>query len=345
MGIHRAPMSTSIRAVTTDPAPRPSRVRVPVRLLGTGACVPDVLVSNEEIAARCGVSASWIEERIGLRSRRRAPAGLATSDLATEAARSALARAGVEPSTVDLVACATCTPDHAFPSTAALVADRIGARGAGAFDLQAGCAGFVHAFVLAAQSVALGTARRVLVIGADVVSRLADPTDPSVAPIFGDGAGAALLGPGDTDHGLESTCLGADGGSADLLVLPGGGSRDPAAATLLRMDGPALYRQAVRRQSAAALGALDAAGATPADVDVVVPHQSSRRLIEATARETRIPLDRFVVNIEGLGNTASASLALALHDAAESGRIRPGSRTLLLGFGAGLSWGAALLRA
>jgi 3-oxoacyl-[acyl-carrier-protein] synthase-3 len=322
-------------------------------MLGTGAYLPARVVRNEEIAARCGVSPEWIVERTGFVERRRAADHEATSDLGAEAAERAMQRAGVAASDVDLVICATCSPDHQFPSTAALIAKRLGARGAGAFDLQAGCAGFVYGTVLAAQSVASSMARRVLVIGADVVSRLVDPTDPATAPIFGDGAGAAIFGPahGGSDEGIEAAWLGADGEGAHLLSLPAGGSRTPASpetlgtgAHALHMLGPALFRRAVRHTADAARRVLAAAALSPADIDLVVPHQSSRRLIEATARECGFEPERVVVNLERYGNTSCASLPIALDEAVRGGRLPAGSHALLLGFGAGLSWGAAILR-
>lgn len=326
-------------------------VRLPCRILATGAALPERVVSNREVGARCGVDETWIERRTGIRSRRWASPTEASSDLGTRAARAALEESGVAPSEVDLVICATCSPDHLFPSTAALVGHAVGARGAGALDVQAGCAGFVYALVVAAQSVATGIARRALVVGADVMSRLVDPTDRAVAPLFGDGAGAAVIAPSDGRAGIESAFLGADGSGANLLRLPAGGSRKPSTAETLErgehvvhMTGQALFRRAVRATVTASRTVLDRAGVSLADVDVVVPHQSSRRLLEATRRELGLPPEKLVTNVENLGNTSCASVALALHEALDDGRARAGGRALLLGYGAGLSWGACLLR-
>lgn len=326
-------------------------VRVPVRLLGTGSFLPERVVSNAELAAGLGVDAEWIERRTGLRERRVAAEGQATSDLATAAARRALEAAGVAAGELDLVVCATCSPDHAFPSTAALVAQQLGATGCAAFDLQAGCAGFVYALSVAAQQVHGGLARRVLVIGADLMTRHVDPHDRDTAVIFGDGAGAAVLGPGEAGQGLEALDLGADGSGAGLLSLPAGGSRRPASADTVagglhrvRMEGRALFRAAVRCTVESARRALAAAKLVAEDVDLVVPHQSSRRLLAATARSLGLPLERFVVNLERFGNTSAGSLPIALDEAVRDGRAAPGHRLLLLGFGAGLSWGSALLR-
>ncbi len=337
--------------MTTLPAPGSIPAAVPVRLLGTGAHLPVSVVTNEEIARACGVEPAWIREHVGFVERRRAEPHEASSDLGVAAARQALERAGVAPSAVDLVICATVTPDHLFPSTAALIAQRLGIHGAGAFDLQAGCAGFVYGVVIAAQSLSSGLARRVLVVGTDVVSRLVDQHDPTVAPIFGDGAGAAVFGPAsDTGQGLQAACLGSDGGGAGLLRVPAGGSRQPHAtdapggARALAMRGPQLFKSAVRHSVAAARRVLEVARIRPDDVDLVVPHQSSPRLLEATARALGLPLDRVLINLERYGNTSCASLPIALDEAATTGRLAPGRSILLLGFGAGLTWGAGLLR-
>ena len=342
----------SIMFAIFEGEPRPRIPFLPVRVLATGIHLPEEVVTNAMIAARCGVDPQWIEQRTGVVQRRRARDTEATSDLGAAAVDDALARAGVAPGDVDLVVCATCTPDHQFPSTAALIARRVGIRGAGAFDLQAGCAGFVYGAVVAAQAVALGVARKVLVVGADVVSRLADPTDPATAPIFGDGAGAALFVRDESGlRGLEASWLGADGEGAELLSLPAGGSRLPASpATLntrahaIHMLGPALFKTAVRHTAAAARRVLSLAHLEVSDVDLVVPHQSSKRLLEATARDCGFGLDKVVMNLERYGNTSCASLPIALDEAVREERVRPGNRVLLLGFGAGLSWGAGLLR-
>lgn len=333
------------------PSLSPEHVRIPIRVLGTGAYLPERIVHNAEVAEPLGIDHAWIERRTGLRERRFASASEATSDLAAAAGARALAAAGCSPDEIDLVCCATCSPDHAFPSTAALVAERLQLGGSAAFDLQAGCAGFVYAFVTAAQQVASGIARNALVIGADVMSRLVNPADRDTAVLFGDGAGAAVLGRSDGAEGIVSLDLGSDGAGASLLSLPAGGSRSPATAeTLARgehvvhMKGRALYRIAVRHTVDAAKRALGAAGLGPDDVDLVVPHQSSRRLITAAARSLGIGLDRFVLNLDRYGNTSSASLPIALDEAVRDGRVGPGKRVLLLGFGAGLSWGATLLR-
>ena len=329
-----------------EPAPK-----LPIRVLGTGSYLPERVVPNAEIASSLGLEEGWIERRTGLLERRFAAEGQATSDLAAAAARRALAEAGLEIDEIDLIVCATCSPDHAFPSTAALVAARLGRVGCAAFDLQAGCAGFVYALSVAAQQVACGLSRRALVIGADLMSRLVDPQDRDTAILFGDGAGAAVIGPASDGAGVLGLDLGSDGSSAGLLTMPAGGSRRPASAqTVARgehavhMRGRALFRAAVRYTVDSARRALAAAGLDLEAVDLIVPHQSSRRLLTAAARALGVPLERFVVNLERCGNTSSASLPIALDEATRDGRVRPGRHVLLLGFGAGLSWGSALLR-
>lgn len=320
-------------------------------VLGTGSFVPDRIVDNRELAERYGCSESWILERTGIRERRFAPDGASASDLGLEAARRALADAAVEPREIDLVICATYTPDMAFPATACLIQDRLGATPAAAFDLQAACSGFVYALVTASQFVAGGAVRRALVVGADVNSRIVDPSDRKVTALFGDGAGAVVLGPVSDGGGLLGFHLGADGAGGPLFRLPAGGSRRPASAETvegrehyLRMDGPPLFRFAVEILVQSSRRALDRAGLAEEDVDLFVPHQANLRILDAGLERLRIPRARMVVTLDRYANTAAATIPMALDEAARDGRLRRGHRVLVTGFGAGLTWGSAVLR-
>ncbi len=320
-----------------------------VQVLATGSYVPDQVVDNEELAT-LGFDAEWILQRTGIRERRILPPELATSDMALAAAQRCLARADVAAAEVDLLIVATFTPDAPLPSVACLVQHQLGVS-APAMDLHAGCTGFVYALSTAAQFVAAGTSRRALVIGADCNSRAINRQDMKSYPLFGDGAGAVLLGPGTPDQGLESYTLGADGSGAELLIQPMGGTRlattaEGLAANLqcLRMDGRAVFKWAIRILDETIRGVVDAADLTIADIDLVVLHQANIRILDAAAAQLGIDRQKMFVNLDRYGNTSAGSIPLALDEAFAAGRIRPGDRVLISGFGAGLTWGTAILR-
>lgn len=320
-------------------------------VLGTGSYVPDRVVDNRELAERYGCSEDWILKRTGIQQRRFAEPGVAASDLGLLAAREALDAAEVQPKELDLVICATYTPDMAFPSTACLIQDRLGAQPAASFDLQAACSGFVYALVTAAQFIATGAARRVLVVGSDVNSRIIDPMDQKVTALFGDGAGAVVLGPVNGSTGLLGWHMGADGSGGPLFQMPAGGSRKPASAEtvearehFIQMDGPTLFRFAVEALVTASRRALDRSGMGPESVDLFVPHQANLRILEAGIDRLKIPRERMLVTVDRYANTAAATIPIALDEAVRTGRVAPGANLLMTGFGAGLTWGAAVLR-
>lgn len=321
-----------------------------VQVLGTGSYVPETIVTNEDLQKRLGFDPDWIVQRTGIRERRVAAPGQATSDLAFEAAQACLKRAGVSPSEVDLVVVGTFTPDQPCPSTACLLQHRLGVR-APAMDVQAACAGFMYALVTGMQFVATGTCQRVLVVGADCNSRIVNPRDVRTYPLFGDGGGAVLLGPGSPEQGLPAFTLGSDGGGADLLVRKLGGSRLPLAGALLdedlhylQMDGKAVFKWAVRLVADTINDVLRHSRRSTTDVKLFVAHQANVRIISAAAEALHLTPDQVFVNLDRYGNTSAASIPLALDEAFEAGRFARGDDLLLCGFGAGLAWGTALLR-
>ncbi len=300
-------------------------------ITGWGTALPGTVLGNDELAERFGTTPAWIEERTGIRERR---VGGTTADLATEAGAAALSRAGVDPAGVDLLLLATTTPDQAMPATASVVQAKLGLAG-GAVDLNAACAGFVYALVAGFGHVAVG-ARRVLVIGSDVMTRLVDPDDRGTAVLFGDGAGAVLLdavpGPG----GLLAWDLGSDGDAASLLYADHGGTTV--------MDGGEIFRRAVRTLVASSAATLERAGRTADDVALFVPHQANARIVEAATSRLGIPPGRTALSMAHTGNTSAASVPLALAAAADDGRLADGDLVLLSGYGAGMTWASALVR-
>jgi len=318
-------------------------------VIGVGASVPERVLTNFDLEKMVDTSDEWISTRTGIKERRIAADDLATSDYAAEAARSALASAGLGPGDVDLIIVATVTPDHFFPSTACLVQSKIQATKAAAFDLSAGCSGFVYALDMAARCVETGAYRNVVVVGADLLSRVTDFTDRSTCVLFGDAAGAVVIGPVDTG-GVLSAYLGADGGGGENLCIPGGGTRLPrykseegAKDHFIHMAGNDVFRFAVRIMPEAAFEALRRAGVSPEEVDLFIPHQANIRIIDAAAKRLGIEGDRLFVNVDRYGNTSAASIPLALWEAASSGRLAQGDVIVLVGFGAGLTWGAAVI--
>jgi 3-oxoacyl-[acyl-carrier-protein] synthase-3 len=322
----------------------------PVTIAGLGVYLPEQVVSNDDLSLALETSDEWIRQRTGIGSRRLAAQGLAASHLGIEAAREALETGGLDPAALDLVVTASISPDQIFPATAARIAHEIGAVNAGACDLLAGCTGFVYALAFAAAAVACGLHQRVLVVGAEAISRILDWEDRSTAVLFGDGAGAALVVPASGQGRILGFDLGNDGAGADLLALPAGGSRLPASeATLaarqhyLKMNGQGVYRFATRAVVDSARRVLFAAGRGVEEVDLFVPHQANLRIIEAATAKLGISADRVCTNLERYGNTSCASIPLCLYEASRDGRLRAGDLVLLMGFGAGLSWGSCLM--
>jgi 3-oxoacyl-[acyl-carrier-protein] synthase-3 len=315
----------------------------PVSITGLGAYVPDRIVTNEELSKLVETSDEWIVERTGIHERRIAAPEQALSDLALPAAREALAAAGLDASDLDLIIVATVTPDMMFPTTSALMADVLGAPDAAAYDLLAGCTGFMYALAQAYGMVAAGLSHRALVIGGDVLSRILDWTDRSTVVLFGDGAGAVVLEPVDRG-GFLGFELGADGAGGVHLALPGSGSRSVEDATgFVTMNGREVFKFATRVLVSSAETLLERCGLTIADVDVYVPHQANVRIIEHATKRLGIPEDRVVLNVDRYGNTSSGSIPLALAEAQGDGRLKEGGLVLMTGMGAGLTWGSTLI--
>ncbi len=300
-------------------------------ITGWGSALPDTVVTNADLAARLDTSDQWVVERTGIRQRR---VGGTVSDLARQAGHDALIKAGVTGADIDLLVLATSTPELVMPGTSARVHHLLG-LGGGAFDLNAACAGFVYALVMAHGALATG-ARRVLVIGADCMSQVTDPDDRGTAVLFADGAGAVVVdGTGD-EPSLMATDLGVDGTAYDLLTCEHGG--------FMQMDGKEVFRRAVRITVESARTTLARANLTPDDITLFVPHQANVRIIEAVGERLGIPMERTSVVLDRTGNTSSASIPLALVEAADSGRIKPDQYVLLSGFGAGMTWASAVVR-
>ena len=316
-------------------------------LTGLGAVVPENVVTNDMLAARMDTSDEWIFSRTGIRERRVVDGATATSDLATEAGARALKSAGVD--SVDALVLATTTPDYPCPATGPTVADRLGLGTVPAYDVAAVCSGFLYALTTAAGLISLGTADRVLVIGAEAFTTIIDPDDRTTAPIFGDGAGAVVLDAGDASQrgALLGFDLGSDGALADLIIVPAGGSRQKQATSpaehFMKMQGKTVFMNAVLRMAESSRTALARTGWDPGDVDVLVGHQANVRILRAVAEELGLPAEKAFVDVGKYGNTAAASIPLALDDAAHSGHIVAGDRVLLTAFGGGASWGAVTL--
>ena len=321
-----------------------------VRVLATGAYVPDAVVTNEQLGQRFSCDPSWIVRRTGIYERRHVLPHQATSDLCYEAAAQCLDRAPISRDEVDMVLVATYTPDNSFPSTSCIIQHRLGLV-CGAMDIHVACAGFMFALVTAATYIRSGAARNVLVVGGDINSRIANPKDPKTFPLFGDGAGAVLLGRCDDEYGILSFQLGSDGSGRDMLIRPGCGSRlppDPEVLSqgyqYLQMDGKNVFRWAVTILSDTIRDVLGDAGLTLDDVDRFITHQANIRIILAATDVLGIPRDKVQTNVKWYGNTSAASVPIALNEAVEQGLVHRGKNYILSGFGAGLAWGTLVLR-
>ncbi|MDR3708518.1 MAG: ketoacyl-ACP synthase III [Capsulimonadaceae bacterium] len=320
-----------------------------VGILGTGSQVPDNVVTNFDLEKRLDTSDEWIRSRTGIVARRIAADNEATSDLAIGAARAALDDANVSADEVDLLIVATCTPDRLMPATAVIVQAALGATKAAAFDLNAACSGFAYALDIATQALRGGAYRRALVIGAEVMSRTVNWNDRAVCVLFGDAAGAVVLGPVEKG-GVLSSYLGADGAGANLLYIPAGGYREPNTPATLEanrncmiMNGREVYRFAVQVMGEAVIKALSQCGLTPDNISLFVPHQANIRIIESAAKRLALPFDKVFINLDKYGNTSAASIPLALDEAVRAGRIHAGDIVVTVGFGAGLTWGANVI--
>jgi len=319
-------------------------------IAGVGSYVPAKILTNSDLEKMVETSDEWITTRTGIKERRIAAPDEFTSDMAAAAAQRAMANAGVTADQLDLIIVATITPDMPFPSTACLVQRKIGARKAAAFDLEAACSGFIYALEIAQQFIMSRTYDTVLVVGAEKLSSITDWKDRNTCVLFGDGAGAAVLRSRQNSHGLLTAVMGADGEKADLLFMPGGGSRCPATPEsvnarmhYLRMEGKETFKNAVQAMQTAAEEALRRCEIDIARIKCIIPHQANRRIIDAVAERIGANQSQLFVNLHKYGNTSAASVAIALDEAVASGRVERGDLILLLVFGAGLTWGAAVI--
>lgn len=318
-------------------------------IIGIGSYVPDKVLSNFDLEKMVDTSDEWIKTRTGISFRRIGPENACTSDLGVEAAKRALENAKLSPEDVDLIIVASASPDMIFPSTACIIQSKIGAVNAAAFDIQAGCTGFVYALTSAVQFIGTGLYKNILVIGAEMLSRITDWKDRNTCVLFGDGAGAAVVSEVE-EGGILSSVLGADGTGADLLALPAGGSKEPANSDTItnrrhyiNMNGNEVFKFAVRILEEAARKAAEKANLTIEDVDFIIPHQANIRIIDAAIKRLKFPREQVVVNLDKYGNMSSASIPVALDEAYRDKKIKKGDKLILVGFGAGLTWGANLL--
>lgn len=316
---------------------------------GLGISIPDKVLTNRDLEKMVDTTDEWIRTRTGVVERRIAGDEQTTLDLCIEAGKNALKDAGVDAASLDLIIVATVTPDMLFPATACLLQDKLGAKKAAAFDLEAGCSGFVYGLVTGAQYISSGAYSRVLVVGAEILSRITDWKDRNTCVLFGDGAGACVLEPVEKG-GLLGFDLGSDGAGGHFLDLPAGGSRLPASSDTvaqrlhyIRMDGNQVFKFAVKAMGRAALKALEMAKLSSDDIDLFIPHQANKRIIDAAGRKLGLPEEKVFMNLEKYGNTSGASIPLALYEAVGEGRLNQGDIVVLSGFGAGLSWAAAVI--
>lgn len=320
-------------------------------VVGTGSCTPKRVLSNSYFEKTLDTSDEWIVQRTGIRERRQVAEGESSATLATEAAALALADAGLVASDIDLILCATFTPDMPLPATACFVQRALGVGGVPSFDLAAACSGFIYALATANGFIAMGLYRRVLVIGVDTLTRFTDYTDRGSCILFGDGAGAVVLEATDkADKGIQYLNLGADGEGWDFIHIPGGGCRMPATAEtaaerqhFIKMRGRDVYKFAVQKMGYLIEDAMSACNLTVDDIDLVVPHQVNRRIIESATSKLNFPLEKVYVNIDKYGNTSGASIPLALDEARREGRLGDNATVLMVAFGAGLTWGGAVI--
>ena len=330
--------------------PAVGRDTIHARIAGLGIHVPDTILTSAELAGQLAVTEEWITSRVNIHQRHIAK-GLSTSDLGTAAAQRAIEDAGISPADVDLIIVATETPDRLVPSTACTIQHRLGLVNAAAFDLNAACSGFVYALTVGSQFIASGACKNVLVLGAEVLSPFADWSDEQTCILFGDGAGAAVLQPTGPDSGILAWNLGADGSGRDVLTIPAGGSEMPITHQaideklhLAKMNGQEVFIFAMRKVPAITEQVLAALDLSVEDVDLFVPHQANSHIIEAVARRLGLDPEKVMMNLDHYGNVAAASVPLALYEARQTGRIKPGDLIVLAGFGAGLTWGAIVIR-
>ena len=321
------------------------------RITGWGKYAPAKVLTNFDLEKMVETSNEWILERTGIRERRIAAPEETVATMSVEASREALNRAGLSPKDLDLIILATSSPDYHLPAAASLVQDMLGAENVPAFDLRAGCTGFLYALATATQFIATGTYRNILVIGAEIISKFIDWTDRNTCVLFGDAAGAVVLQPSDYPTGVLSFLLGSDGSQADALIAYGGGSKYPFSQEVLdrrmhyiRMDGPRVFKFAVRTMVQSVREIMASANLLPDEISLIIPHQANIRIIQAAAKELGFPMEKFYINLDRYGNTSAASIPVALCEAIEEGRVKDGDNIILVSFGAGLTWGACAVK-
>ncbi len=321
-----------------------------VRIAGIGSYAPEKVLTNRDLERIVETSDEWIVSRTGIRERRIAAEGEASSDMGFAAARQALEAADISPDEIDIIVVATVTPDYLFPSTGCVLQSRLKAKNAYSFDILAGCSGFLYALHIGRDMIDAGRAQTVLIVGVESLSKIVDYEDRSTCVLFGDGAGAAVLKKSDTP-GILSSCMGSNGDDWKLLYMPGGGSRMPATeqsvrsrSHFLKMEGNEVFKVAVKAMETASVEALKLAGSKPEDIDLFIPHQANYRIIEAIRKRMNLSEHKVSVNLDKYGNTSSASIPLALHEAIREGRVSGGDTLLLSAFGAGFTWGSVVVR-
>ncbi|MDO4178567.1 MAG: beta-ketoacyl-ACP synthase III [Phascolarctobacterium sp.] len=322
-----------------------------VGILGMGCYVPEKVLTNFDLEKIVDTSDSWIQERTGIKARHIAADDEATSDLAYNAAIKALAAANVKPEDIDLIIVGSASNDHNWPSTACILQNRLGCTHAAAFDLIAGCSGFVYNLAVASQMVKTGLYNHVLIVGAETLSRIINWKDRNTCVLFGDGAGAAVVGEVEEGYGVLGIDLGADGSGMKALYQPSGGSREPAthetidkAGHTIHMNGPEVFKFAVKIMGKTALNSIEKAGLTPEDIDWLIPHQANLRIINSAAKRLKMPMEKVWVNVDKYANTSAASIPIAMCEAIEAGALKKGDNIVLDGFGAGLTWASIVLK-
>ncbi len=331
--------------------PRSKRPLRSVHIVGTGSYVPARVLTNADLEKMVDTTNEWIVTRSGIRERRIAADDECTSDMAAHASRRAMEQAGIKGEEIDLIICATITPDMPFPATACLIQQKIGAKRAAAFDMEAACSGFLYGLEIGQQFITSGTYDSVLVVGAEKLSAIVDWEDRNTCVLFGDGAGAAILRSRGEEHGILTTCMGADGSQAEILMMPAGGARFPASKESvsgklhhLKMSGKEVFKNAVVAMQTAAEEALRKCNLTINDIKCVIPHQANVRILEAIAERLGAPMEKVYINLDRYGNVSAASVAIALDEAAREGRFQRGDLILLIVFGSGLTWASCVIQ-
>ncbi|HHT9129437.1 MAG TPA: beta-ketoacyl-ACP synthase III [Candidatus Brocadiaceae bacterium] len=320
-------------------------------ITGIGSYLPNKILTNYDLEKMVDTTDEWIIQRTGIRERRIVENGMVTSDLATQASLRAMEDAGVSAEDLDMIISSTITPDHLFPSTSCYIQQKLGATRASAFDILAACAGFIYALSIGQSFVNSGAMKTVLIVGAECLSKITDYTDRTTCVLFGDGAGAAIIQKSRTKHEILSTNLAADGAQADVLIMPGGGAKNPASLEsvqqrmhYIQFKGKEVFKLAINNITNMILETIEKNGLRLKDIDLIIPHQSNLRIIEATMEKLGLPMEKAFVNIDKYGNTSSASIPIAIDEARKEGRLHKGNIVMLVAFGGGLTWGSSIIR-